>query len=89
MAIFQFLFSFFIFLNDNISGPFTTTTAMEEITTSVTSNSTQTPGDMSPGPFSDGLPQAHHKNPGHCMSSFAAINQMRQNAQVIKILRNC
>lgn len=54
---------------------------MEDIT--VTSNSTQTPCDLSPLPINDDmLPQAHHQNPGHCIASFAAINQMRQNAQV-------
>lgn len=53
----------------------------EDIT--VTSNSTQTPCDLSPLPINDDmLPQAHHQNPGHCIASFAAINQMRQNAQV-------
>lgn len=54
---------------------------MEDIT--VTSNSTQTPCDLSPLPINDDmLSQAHHQNPGHCIASFAAINQMRQNAQV-------
>lgn len=54
---------------------------MEDI--AVTSNSTQTPCDLSPLPINDDmLPQAHHQNPGHCIASFAAINQMRQNAQV-------
>lgn len=56
----------------------------EDIT--VTSNSTQTPCDLSPLPINDDmLPQAHHQNPGHCIASFAAINQMRQNSQVILI----
>lgn len=48
----------------------------------VTSNSTQTPSDPNPKIEGDILPQAHHQNPGHCMASFAAINRMRQNAQV-------
>lgn len=62
------------------NGPLATT---EDIT--VTSNSTQTPCDLSPLPINDEmLPQAHHQNPGHCIASFAAINQMRQNAQVRK-----
>ncbi|KXJ76444.1 hypothetical protein RP20_CCG009638 [Aedes albopictus] len=57
----------------------------EDVTT-VTSNSTQTPSDLSPPNMSgdDILPQAHHQNPGHCIASFSAINRMRQNAQVSK-----
>lgn len=63
------------------SGPLSNTA--EELASTVTSNSTQTPSDLSPTPASDdNLPQAHHQNPGHCMASFAAINQMRQTAQV-------
>lgn len=58
-----------------------TIASAEDIT--VTSNSTQTPCDLSPLPINDDmLPQAHHQNPGHCIASFAAINQMRQNSQV-------
>lgn len=65
-----------------------TIASAEDIT--VTSNSTQTPCDLSPLPINDDmLPQAnHHKNPGHCIASFAAINQMRQNSQVQCILIN-
>lgn len=50
----------------------------------VTSNSTQTPSDLSPSVTigEDILPQAHHQNPGHCIASFSAINRMRQNVQV-------
>lgn len=59
-----------------------TIASVEDIT--VTSNSTQTPCDLSPLPINEDamLPQAHHQNPGHCIASFAAINQMRQNSQV-------
>ena len=54
----------------------------EDITTT-SNNSTQTPSDLSPpGPHEEVLPQAHHQNPGHCIASFAAINQMRTNVQV-------
>lgn len=75
----------FLCLIDNCSGPVTTTTTtVDDVTSSLTTNSTQTPSDMSPTPVSDSFPQAHHQNPGHCMASFAAINQMRQSAQVIK-----
>ena len=54
----------------------------------VTSNSTQTPSDLSPHITNndDMLPQAHHQNPGHCIASFSAINRMRQNSQVGAIL---
>lgn len=56
----------------------------------VTSNSTQTPSDLTP-PINistngdDILPQAHHQNPGHCIASFASINRMRQNAQLCDV----
>lgn len=54
----------------------------EDVTT-VTSNSTQTPSDLSPLPTNEEmLPQIHHQNPGHCIISFAAFDQMRQNSQV-------
>ncbi|CAD7014150.1 unnamed protein product [Ceratitis capitata] len=54
----------------------------EDVTTSTSNNSTQTPSDLSPpGPNEEVLPQAHHQNPGHCIASFAAINQMRNNTQ--------
>lgn len=54
----------------------------EDVTTT-SNNSTQTPSDLSPpGPNEEVLPQAHHQNPGHCIASFAAINQMRNNTQV-------
>lgn len=51
----------------------------------LTTNSTQTPSDLSPNLIigEDVLPQAHHQNPGHCIASFSAINRMRQNIQVI------
>ncbi|XP_037049444.1 kelch-like protein 17 [Bradysia coprophila] len=52
----------------------------------VTSNSTQTPSDLSPKIEGDILPQAHHQNPGHCVASFAAINRMRQNAQLCDVI---
>lgn len=57
------------------------TAGTEDVT--VTSNSTQTPSDLSPPLLNEEvLPQAHHQNPGHCIASFSAINRMRQNAQV-------
>lgn len=59
----------------------------EDVTTT-SNNSTQTPSDLSPpGPNEEVLPQAHHQNPGHCIASFAAINQMRNNAQVREKIR--
>lgn len=66
------------------TGPTTTTTTTAQATNVTTTNSTQTPGDLSP-PLPNGddnFPHAHHQNPGHCKASFAAINQMRHNAQV-------
>lgn len=70
------------------SGPLSATT-VEEVTSTLTTNSTQTPSDMSPTPVSDSFPSAHHQNPGHCLASFAAINQMRQSAQVNwKLIKN-
>lgn len=51
----------------------------------VTSNSTQTPCDLSPhtsATSEDVQPEAHHQNPGHCVASFSAISRMRENAQV-------
>lgn len=52
----------------------------------VTSNSTQTPCDLSPPPAGSGgedvPPEAHHQNPGHCVASFSAISRMRENVQV-------
>lgn len=59
-------------------------TVGEDVTT-VTTNSTQTPSDLSPPPCSGDemlAHAAHHQNPEHCKASFSAINQMRQNAQV-------
>ncbi|KAH8254984.1 hypothetical protein KR038_011454, partial [Drosophila bunnanda] len=57
----------------------------EDVTTT-SNNSTQTPSDLSPpGPNEEVLPQAHHQNPGHCIASFAAINQMRNNAQLCDV----
>ncbi|XP_055312333.1 kelch-like protein 17 [Sitodiplosis mosellana] len=62
-----------------------TIASAEDIT--VTSSSTQTPCDLSPLPINDDmLPQAHHQNPGHCIASFAAINQMRQNSQLCDVI---
>ena len=58
----------------------------KEDTPSTSNNSTQTPSDLSPlllHPGDDVIPKAHHQNPGHCISSFTAINKMRKNAQVI------
>lgn len=58
-----------------------TAAVAEDVT--VTSNSTQTPSDLSPPLTNEEMmPQAHHQNPGHCIASFSAINRMRQNAQV-------
>lgn len=63
----------------------TDNTANSEDVTTTSNNSTQTPSDLSPpGPNEEILPQAHHQNPGHCVASFAAINQMRSNSQVSK-----
>ncbi|XP_058818193.1 kelch-like protein 17 [Topomyia yanbarensis] len=58
----------------------------EDVTT-VTSNSTQTPSDLSPPNISsdDMLPQAYHQNPGHCIASFSAISRMRHNAQLCDV----
>lgn len=65
-----------------------TNTALNTEDVTVTSNSTQTPSDLSPLPINEELlPQAHHQNPGHCIASFAAIDQMRQNAQVSMFCR--
>lgn len=56
----------------------------EDVT--VTSNSTQTPCDLSPLPLNDEMqPQAIHQNPAHCIASFAAMDQMRQSSQVILV----
>ncbi|KAJ6643986.1 hypothetical protein Bhyg_08951 [Pseudolycoriella hygida] len=52
---------------------------------SVTTNSTQTPSDLSPKVEGDILHKAHHQNSGHCIASFAAINRMRQNSQAISL----
>lgn len=55
----------------------------EDIAPCTSNNSTQTPSDMSPLPIPIGdEPTTHHQNPKHCISSFASINKMRQNAQV-------
>lgn len=54
----------------------------------VTSNSTQTPSDLSPPAIlanEEFLPQAHHQNPGHCIASFSSINQMRHNLQLCDV----
>lgn len=78
---FVYCFLWFLSFCDFLSEPLTKT--VDDVT--LTTNSTQTPSDMSPTPIGDQiLHKAHHQNPDHCMASFAAINQMRQNAQVIK-----
>ncbi|KAL9915483.1 kelch-like protein 17 isoform X1 [Glossina fuscipes] len=64
----------------------TDNTANSEDVTTTSNNSTQTPSDLSPpGPNEEILPQAHHQNPGHCVASFAAINQMRSNVQLCDV----
>ena len=75
MGMFFFFLFFCLRSTDN--------TANSEDVTTTSNNSTQTPSDLSPpGPNEEILPQAHHQNPGHCVASFAAINQMRTNSQV-------
>uniref|UniRef100_A0A0A1X9B2 Kelch-like protein 17 n=3 Tax=Zeugodacus cucurbitae TaxID=28588 RepID=A0A0A1X9B2_ZEUCU len=76
----------FLPVKSNISTDNNSAGGNNEDVTTTSNNSTQTPSDLSPpGPNEEVLPQAHHQNPGHCIASFAAINQMRNNTQLCDV----